>query len=69
LRRHRLKISEERGDAGASRVSSAVEHVFAYQKGLAALVARTIGIARAKMKIGMADLTYDIRRFVWLQGQ
>ena len=31
------------------------------------LVVRTIGIARARVKIGMANLAYNIRRFVWLR--
>lgn len=26
---------------------------------------RTIGIARATMKIGMANFTYNITRYVW----
>ncbi len=44
----------------------AVEHVFAHQKGLRGLFVRTIGLARARIKIGLANLTYNIRRFVWL---
>ena len=31
------------------------------------LMVRTIGIARAKVKIGLANLAYNMRRFVWLQ--
>ncbi len=27
---------------------------------------RTIGIARARTKIGMMNLVYNMRRFVWL---
>jgi hypothetical protein len=30
------------------------------------LVVRTIGIARARVKIGLANLAYNMRRFVWL---
>ena len=33
-----------------------------------ALVVRTIGLARAKVKIGLANLVYNMRRFVWLAG-
>jgi len=33
------------------------------------LFVRTIGIARARAKIGMATLAYNMRRFVWLQGR
>jgi transposase, IS5 family len=54
-------------NAQKSKVRSAVEHVFAHQKGPMGLIVRTIGIARAKVKIGMANLAYNIRRFVWLR--
>jgi len=50
-----------------SKVRSAVEHVFAHEKGPMGLVVRTIGIARAKVKIGLANLAYNMRRFVWLR--
>ena len=50
-------------------VRSRVEHVFAHQKGLMSLVVRTIGLARATVKIGLANLTYNIRRLVWLSGR
>ena len=36
---------------------------------LICLVVRTIGIARAKVKIDMAILAYIKRRFVWLSGK
>jgi len=54
-----------RANAKKSRVRSAVEHVFAHQKGLMALTMRTIGLARAKVKIGLANLAYNMRRYVW----
>jgi transposase, IS5 family len=54
-----------RGNAGRSSVRAAVEHVFAHQKGPMALCIRTIGIARARVKIGLANLTYNIRRLVF----
>jgi hypothetical protein len=50
-----------------SRSARAVEHVFAHQTGPLGLMVRTIGIARARVKIGMANLAYNIRRFVWLR--
>jgi IS5 family transposase len=55
-----------RANAAKSAVRSAVEHVFARQKGPMALVVRTIGIARATLKIGLANLAYNMRRLVWL---
>ncbi len=52
-----------------SRVRAFVEHVFARQKGPMALFIRTIGIARATTKIGMANLAYNFQRLIWLQGR
>jgi transposase, IS5 family len=54
-----------RGNASRSSVRAAIEHVFAHQKGPMALCIRTIGIARARVKIGLANLTYNIRRLVF----
>ena len=54
-------------NARKSKVRSAVEHVFAHQKGFMGLVVRTIGLQRARIKIGLANLAYNMRRFVWLQ--
>ena len=52
-----------------SKVRVFVEHVFARQKGPMALFIRTIGIARARTKIGMANLAYNLMRYVWHQGR
>lgn len=49
-------------------VRSAVETVFTAQKHGVRLVIRTIGIARATTKIGLANLAYNIRRFIWIEG-
>jgi transposase, IS5 family len=56
-----------RANAKRSAVRSAVEHVFAGQKHRMGLIVRTIGIARARIKIGMANLAYNFQRFVWLE--
>jgi IS5 family transposase len=58
-----------RANATKSAVRSKVEHVFAHQKGLIGLVVRTIGLARARVKIGLVNLAYNMRRFVWLSGR
>jgi len=55
-----------RANARKSAVRSAVEHVFARQKGPMGLFVRTIGIARARTKIGLANLVYNMQRMVWL---
>ncbi len=48
-----------RSNTGRPKVRAAVEHVFARQKGGMDLFVRTVGVARAKMKIGMANLVYN----------
>jgi IS5 family transposase len=58
-----------KANAARSKVRSAVEHVFAHQKGPMALFIRTVGIARATTKIGMANLVYNMRRLVWWEGR
>ena len=52
-----------------SKVRSAVEHVFAHEKGPMGLVVRTIGLARARVKIGLANLVFNMKRMVWLRAQ
>jgi len=58
-----------RANARKSAVRASVEHVFAYQKGPMGLVIRTIGLARARVKVGLANLAYNMRRYVWLLGR
>jgi hypothetical protein len=33
------------------------------------LVVRTIGIATARVEIGLANLAYNMKRFVWLSSK
>jgi transposase, IS5 family len=57
-----------RANAAKSEIRACIEHVFARQKGPMGLVIRTIGLARARVKIGLANLVY-MRRLVWLNGK
>ncbi len=54
-----------RANGRRSKIRSRIEHVFAHQKARMELFVRTIGIARATMKIGLANLAYNITRYVW----
>jgi IS5 family transposase len=58
-----------RANGRKSKVRSAVEHVFARQKGPMRLFIRTIGIARARTKIGLANIVYNMKRVLWLTAQ
>jgi IS5 family transposase len=55
-----------RANAKKSAVRARVEHVFAEQNDRMDLFVRTIGLARAELKVGMANLVYNIRRTLWL---
>ena len=51
-----------------SKVRARVEHVFGHQENsMGGKVVRTIGMARAKFKIGMMNLGYNISRAVQLE--
>jgi hypothetical protein len=58
------------GDAASqnakSTIRSRIEHVFAEQKERMDLFIRTVGIARATTKIGLANLVYNIKRLIFL---
>ena len=58
-----------RGNARRSRDRAPVEHVFAVQKQAMGLAVRTIGLARARTHIGMADLAYNLLRLVQPEGR
>ncbi|WP_212376792.1 IS5 family transposase [Acetobacter persici] len=57
----------QRSNAGKSVIRSRVEHFFADQKSQTGLFARTVGIARATMRIGLANIVYNMRRFLLLE--
>ena len=64
-----MAARSRRANARKSAVRAAGEHVFAHQKGPMGLVVRTIGPARAQVKIGLANLAYNMRRHVWLNSR
>ena len=64
-----MSEATSRANGRRSRIRAFVEHVFAQQKSRMGLFVRTIGIARARTKIGMANLAYNLTRFVWHQGR
>jgi len=51
-----------------SKVRSRVEHVFGHQHtSMGGKIVRTIGLVRAKAKIGLMNLVYNISRFAFLE--
>ncbi len=68
-RRACLLKFRSRANGRRSKIRGFVEHVFAQQKSRMGLLVRTIGMARARTKIGMANPAYNLTRFVWHQGR
>ena len=52
-----------------SKDRARVEHVFAHQKARMGLTIRTVGLARAKAAVTMANITYNMGRLRWLLGR
>jgi IS5 family transposase len=67
-RGHALAKAQTNANRRKSKVRVRVEHVFgAQQNSLGGRIVRTIGIVRAKAKIGLQNLVYNIRRLVTLE--
>jgi IS5 family transposase len=62
-----LNAREQQANRKRSQVRARVEHVFAQQEAMGGMVVRIIGIVRARLKIGMKNLVYNIRRLAWLK--
>lgn len=62
-----LSGHKKRSNRAGSKIRSVVEHVFGRQKSQMALCIRTIGLKRAKTKIGLANLVYNLTRLEFLE--
>lgn len=64
VRNHPLNDRKKRGNRTRSKVRSRVEHIFGVQaKRAGNLLVQTIGIVRARCKIGLRNLAYNLDRF------
>jgi len=67
-RRRKLSKREKQGNKTRSKVRARVEHVFGTMvTSMGGKLVRTIGMVRARTKIGLQNLTYNMRRFVCLR--
>jgi IS5 family transposase len=67
-RNHPLSRRQEEANRKKSRLRARIEHVFGTQENSAGgRLVRTIGLVRARAKIGLQNLVYNIRRFVTLE--
>lgn len=65
------KLSERATQANHRRakVRVRVEHVFAAQTAMGGMLVRTIGSARARVKIAMMNIVYNLRRWAYLEAR
>ncbi len=69
VRNRPLSAREQQGNTTRSRVRSRVEHVFGHQAtAMGGKLVRTVGLVRARVKIGMQNLAYNMSRFAYLQN-
>jgi IS5 family transposase len=67
-RRGKLTKREKQGNRTRSKVRARVEHVFGHcMTAMGGKLVRTIGVVRARTKIGLRNLTYNMKRFVCLE--
>jgi len=67
-RNHPLCKRQQAANTTRSRVRARVEHVFGdQQNAMGGKLVRTIGMARARAKIGLMNLVYNMRRLVQLE--
>jgi transposase, IS5 family len=64
-----LSKREQQGNRTRSKIRARVEHVFGAQANdMGGTLVRSIGIGRAKARIGLKNLAYNMRRAVHLEG-
>ena len=57
----------KQGNKTRASIRAHVEHVFAVQKDQMSLFVRTIGLERARVKIALANLAYNMKRLTFLK--
>ena len=65
-RGHPLSEAKQTANTRRSRVRARVEHVFGGQAAMGGKLMRGIGIVRARAKIGLRNIVYNMERFIFL---
>lgn len=64
-----LTAQEKTHNRGRSRIRARVEHVFGHQvTAMGGKLIRTVGLVRARLKIGLKNLTYNFQGFLLLSA-
>ena len=56
-----MSVRTARANGAKSKVRAKIEHIFAEQKSRMGLFIRTVGLDRARTKIGLANLVYNVK--------
>jgi IS5 family transposase len=60
-----LSAEQQANNRQRSKIRARVEHVFGFQQNsLGGKLIRTIGLARARVKIGLRNLSYNLMRYL-----
>ena len=63
-----LTKTQIRNNTVKSKIRARVEHVFGAMRHYSGLFIRSINIARAEFQIGLTNLSYNLKRYVYLMG-
>ena len=63
-----VSACQQRANRKRSKQRCRVEHVFAAQQAMGGKLVRTIGLARARVKVALTNIVYNLRRWCWLQA-
>jgi IS5 family transposase len=64
-----MPVRTARANGRKAKVRACIEHVFAEPKSRMGLFIPTVGLARARTKIGLANLVYTVKRLVFRERQ
>ncbi len=62
-----VSACQRRANRKRSKARCRVEHVFAAQQAMGGKLVRTIGLARARVKVALTNITYNLRRWCWME--
>jgi len=61
-----LSACQEKANRKRSKIRCRVEHIFGAQQAMGGKLVRTIGLERARVKIALTNMAYNMRRLAWL---
>ena len=63
-----ISACQQRANRKRSTQRCRVEHVFGAQQAMGGKLVRTIGLARARVKVALTNMAYNLRRWCWLEA-